>query len=454
MSNSAWAPLLEGGTAVAARSAIREVADELVDLVSGARRVEPPDDLIRGGYPGLSMGSAGIGLFLHHLSRSLPGESYGETATALTDAAIDALPSWPLRAGLYGGFTGVAWTVRHLGDEPEDDLGTEELDGLLLSMLERPDETTEYDLISGLVGVGVYGAEALPHRFGRRCLERVVERLDSLREDTDRGVTWFTPPERVPESQRSYAPHGYYNLGVAHGVPAVLVLLALCCRVGVAADRSRRLLRGGVDWLLAQRQEPDVGSCYPSWIGEGIEPRRSRLAWCYGDPGVGGAVLAAGQAVGEPAWEEAGLEILRHAARRDPSTSQIRDAGLCHGSAGLAHVFNRAYQATGDEELRQAALHWFRHTLESRRPGEGVAGYLSWEPDGKGGLELRGVPGFLTGASGVGLALLAAVTDVEPTWDRVLALSVPAEARAGEHAREPVAADAAEAAGASGGPGP
>jgi hypothetical protein len=33
--------------------------------------------------------------------------------------------------------------------------------------------------------------------------------------------------------------------------------------------------------------------------------------------------------------------------------------------------------------------------------------------------------GFLTGAAGIGLALLAALTPVEPEWDRVLLLSFP-----------------------------
>jgi hypothetical protein len=33
--------------------------------------------------------------------------------------------------------------------------------------------------------------------------------------------------------------------------------------------------------------------------------------------------------------------------------------------------------------------------------------------------------GFLMGASGIGLALLAAIGSIEPTWDRVLLTAVP-----------------------------
>jgi lantibiotic biosynthesis protein len=35
-------------------------------------------------------------------------------------------------------------------------------------------------------------------------------------------------------------------------------------------------------------------------------------------------------------------------------------------------------------------------------------------------LTWTGDPGFLTGAAGIGLALLAAVSPVEPEWDRLL----------------------------------
>jgi hypothetical protein len=41
------------------------------------------------------------------------------------------------------------------------------------------------------------------------------------------------------------------------------------------------------------------------------------------------------------------------------------------------------------------------------------------------GFEWKTEPGFLSGVAGVGLALLAAVTDFEPLWDRVLLVSIP-----------------------------
>jgi hypothetical protein len=95
----------------------------------------------------------------------------------------------------------------------------------------------------------------------------------------------------------------------------------------------------------------------------------------------------------------------------------------------VAHIYNRLYQGTGDAKLREAARYWFVRTLDMRDQVSGVAGYLlrgindqgetGWVRDGS----------FLTGVSGIGLALLAAITEQEPEWDRLLLLSEPRSRR-------------------------
>ena len=100
----------------------------------------------------------------------------------------------------------------------------------------------------------------------------------------------------------------------------------------------------------------------------------------------------------------------------------MTDAGFCHGSAGLAHLFNRMYQATREPKLADAALLWLEHTLEQCERAEGE---LTVRP----GRARRHVPwngaGLLEGAAGVALALLAAVTPIEPVWDRMFLVSGP-----------------------------
>jgi hypothetical protein len=101
----------------------------------------------------------------------------------------------------------------------------------------------------------------------------------------------------------------------------------------------------------------------------------------------------------------------------------VRDAGLCHGSAGVAHIFHRLLHATGEDLFENASRRWYRLTLNRRRPARPVAGFPAWSTDDAGRIAWRPDPGVLEGAAGVALTLLSATTPLEPAWDRALLLS-------------------------------
>jgi hypothetical protein len=233
----------------------------------------------------------------------------------------------------------------------------------------------------------------------------------------------------LPEHQRRDAPHGYFNLGVAHGVAGVLPLLAGARAAGLGGRGAAGELEAAVAWLLAREQGADAESRFDNWVAAAPDgspaapagPQATRLAWCYGDLGMAAALHAAARGAGEAGWAATALSWARSAAHRLERRSGIEDAGLCHGAAGAAHLFNRLAQAAGDAVLEAAALGAYRQTLELRRPGRGVGGFLAWEPSHGG---WRANPGFLTGAAGVGLALLAGLAPLAPQWDRVLGLSL------------------------------
>ena len=194
---------------------------------------------------------------------------------------------------------------------------------------------------------------------------------------------------------------------------------------GVARAKVRPLLDAAVAWLLAQMVNDDTGSSFPPWVGPGIEPAENRSAWCYGNPGIAATLLCAARCVGEPAWEDRAIEIVRIATQRPPEKTGVADAGLCHGAAGLGHVYNRMFQATGEKFLEEAARFWFEQTLELRHHGRGIAGFSTSMPDETGKRAWVDDPGVLTGATGIALALLGAATPIEPAWDRMLLISVP-----------------------------
>ena len=413
-----WRLLLEGDLALRSLQAAEDVARALESYT-------PPADDLR--YPSLA-GAAGEALLHAYLTLHNGDEHQAERAATLLETAAQALATTVMPPGLYSGFSGIAWVVEHLQarlftPDPDGDDPNREIDEALLAYLGTLTELDEYDLIRGVTGLGVYARERLSYPSGTMLLERVVDHLATQAEPGPEGTTWFTPPNRLPEWQREIHPRGLYNLGVAHGIPAVVALLAIACREGVAADRARPLLDGTVRWLLAHQLPAGQGSCFGSSFVAGEDSAASRLAWCYGDPGIAATLLVAARAVGEPAWEGKALEVARAAARRPPEQSAVRDAGVCHGAAGLAHLFNRFWQASGEEVFRDAARSWIERTLEFRVPGEGIAGFRAWHALAGSNGQWKAEPGFLEGATGVALVLLAAVSTVEPEWDRLLLLS-------------------------------
>lgn len=419
-----WSPILTGALASSALEAVRAIGEAL--------RTPPPtlapdgSPVPAGEEPALANGRAGQALLYAYLAKAGLARRARETSQALLDEAAEAVTKVSLPPWFYQGFPGVAWAVAHVDEvEERNDVDpSEEIDAALHACLSRSPWVDDYDLVSGLVGLGVYALERLPRPGARGLLALIVERLEEMSERTETGVRWLTPPGLLPDHQREKAPNGYYNLGLAHGVPGVIALLGGVCAAGIARAKARRLLDGAVSWLLSQKRPRNASSAFPALTAPGMPARPARSAWCYGDPGIAVALLCAARAVENVSWEREALEIARRAAARPPDQAGVRDAGLCHGAAGLGHLFNRMYQATGDRCLGDAACSWFARTLALRRPGCGIAGYAALQSRAGEPARWRDDPGLLTGATGIALALLAAVTPIEPAWDRMLLASL------------------------------
>ncbi len=430
---SDWHPLLEGDLAARAREAVEAVSLAL-PIATGWLPMPMSPEAETAWKASLAAGDAGYALLYAYLAldRNAGGvdfEDHAETTLALLDRSSEAVAAVPMSDSLFTGFTGIAWVTEHLEgrlfeSEEESNLGVDEA---LLDALSQSPWPGEYDLINGLVGLGIYALEGLPRPTAAACLEQVVDRLAEKAERDSRGMpgtAWFSPPETLPEYQRALFPEGLYNLGASHGAAGIIALLGAACQAGVAAATAAPLLEGAVTWLLDRRQGPESPYQFPHFFFPGREPQPSRLAWCYGDLGVSTALWIAARAAGDPAWERAARETAISAAARPAHLTRVMDPGLCHGAGGVAHLFNRLYQATGEERLAAAARSWYESALGFRQPGLGVAGFRSWASDGSGEQSWRDDPALLEGAAGAALALLAAVSPVEPEWDRLFLSSV------------------------------
>jgi len=334
-----------------------------------------------------------------------------------------------LPPSLHGGFSGIAWVAELLyGDPsapPDEDPNTA-VDAALEQFLLRTPWRHSFDLIDGLVGMAVYALERLPRRKARRLLELVVDRLEETAARRPPGIVWLYNPEWVPEAfRRSSSPE--LNLGVAHGMPGVIAVLGRIATAAVSdrtQARARSLLEQAVPWLLAQELPPSAPGRFAGAAVEGVSfTTPARLGWCYGDAGIAATLLVAARAVHEPTWESTAVRIAHAAAIRAEAHTKVVDAGICHGAAGLGHVFHRLSLGTHEPRFAAASRAWFARALSMRVPRGGFGGFVALVPGHTAKLAWRPDPGFLTGAAGIALALVAATTGADPVWDRALLLS-------------------------------
>jgi len=413
-STTAWRPVLEGRD-------LEFAMRELVDSDGALRGLEPV------GNPSLSRGEAGLGLLWTYLGRAGASPKAFDRARVHMDRAVESLEDQILLPSLYPGFVGIAWVrlhvERHLYGESDID-SFQEIDEALIELLELSPWTRDFDLVSGLVGIGVYLLERDPVGHSRRALELLLNRLIESSTRVADGVTWHTPARLLHSGRHRDYPDGYTALGVAHGVAGVIPILAGMVGRGIGGDHARALLDDAFTWLMAQQQPEESPAMFANFAGERADPVPSRLAWCYGDAGMAATLCAAADLAGHDEMRAAATRAGLRAAARDLRNSGIRDAGLCHGCAGVAHLFNRLFQRTGDERFREASLRWFASLPEWKRPSRAKSAYPVWDPDYTEGAGWRPEAGLLEGSGGVALALHAAISEVEPLWDRFLLLSI------------------------------
>jgi hypothetical protein len=137
--------------------------------------------------------------------------------------------------------------------------------------------------------------------------------------------------------------------------------------------------------------------------------------------GIGISLWQAAKSSGNKEWQAKAIQVLLHSTQRfDLKENEVIDAGMCHGTAGISHIYNRMYHYTGIMDFKLAALYWFDETLKMARYTDGYAGFKCWMGELYGGWINK--INIFDGITGIGLAILSAISDLEPNWDQVLLL--------------------------------
>ena len=322
------------------------------------------------------------------------------------------------------GLAGIGWLYEYLSQRKVIDYDTniflEEFDNYLEKSLSIFMQQSNQDFLHGGMGIALY--------FIKRTTKKkeLVSVLNQFLEDLER-----TSNKNVGTIKwRSFLSEDLgwgYNISLAHGMSSIITILSKLYRIeGVNKKKIEIMLRGTVQYVLTQEIDKDkYGSYFSLYALESLSTIfKSRMGWCYGDMGIASALYQAGKTLKKESWMNKAQEIMLYAATRRQNLAEnlVQDAGLCHGTTGIGHIFYRMWWNTQLPEYKKAADYWFEQTLKMATFEDGLAGFKTLQMS-------EGKPvwvtdyGLLEGISGIGLALLTYYYEIEPEWDECLLLS-------------------------------
>ncbi|WP_157996853.1 lanthionine synthetase C family protein [Streptomyces otsuchiensis] len=379
---------------------------------------------------------------VHDLGRGLAGtvlyqatlaQDSGHWDTAHTAArALARQPAagHPVGTSLYRGAPAVAYVLQTAG-HPAYRSALDHLDTMLITLVRArladarrrfdagsPPRMQEYDLISGLTGLGALlmrrGTQAELFDDVLRYLVRLLQQPLTVYGEKVPG--WWTSvgPSGRPDAAW---PAGHGNFGMAHGVAGPVALLALARRAGhTVAGHHEALIQGCR--LLEQRARhiANGGPAWPetvtldAWIGRspaGEHP--GRPSWCYGTPGIARALQLAAIACSRTTAQRLAEDALTACITDPEQLVRIDNATVCHGWAGVCLAAERSAADSAPESPLRLALPSLRSHF---------ANHMAQHP-------LPDTAGLLTGTDGVLLALhsLNPTRPVATGWETCLLLN-------------------------------
>lgn len=317
------------------------------------------------------------------------------------------------------GFFGNVWLLDYFKQEQVldgllDDI-EDELNQLYMESGSLFLKSKSYDFLHGLLGliyVGIY-CNHIDKASVNKLLGEMLKDLKTEDDDTAYYTDWMY-------KEKTTAKDGQINFALSHGLSSVASIFAMSDKESGNSVYAKKIL----NFIYKYKTFKEGKNHYSARVvsNREFEDDSTRLAWCYGDVGIACAFYNVGKKLNIEGFKEEGINIMKNlSSRRDLNEGAIVDAGLCHGTAGMAHIFNRFYKETHMPEFDTARWFWVGETLKMAKVNTGLAGYQTY----RGNNVWKNDYAVLEGISGIGLSLMGFLSDdiEDLNWDQCLLIS-------------------------------
>ncbi|HRG39308.1 MAG TPA: lanthionine synthetase LanC family protein [Bacteroidia bacterium] len=374
-------------------------------------------------------GHPGAALFLYQYAQYKPESKAKcfELINFIIDNAFEFIAETPdVRTSYCDGIIGILWLTQFFRNEGVIDMEAEETEEDILNELSQHSifqtvNQLNCDFLHGGFGFWAFLLEFKDLPGKEKFLKAQLDALHAITIKTEHGYNWKIDldifqkdQENKIEINRTTSTH----LGLAHGISIIIVLLAKTKLQGYFKEEIDELIYKGMSHIQSLKFLEPTTSLYPMVVVNAKSEKGGRLAWCNGDLCVAQAYWFAWKATDQLKFKEEALQIMNLATSIDEKYAGALDAGICHGTAGIAQLFKRFFWETNDEKYLRSSDQWIQATLEMAVYKDGYAGYKTYSSEAYGGPRLE--YGFLSGICGIGSVLLSSLSDKPTVWDRVL----------------------------------
>jgi lantibiotic modifying enzyme len=363
-------------------------------------------------FLGLMSGHAGSSLFKYFYTKHFNNQEYDDFFITSLNLLVENSPKL-LNSTFAGGRSGINWFFCYLFKQDLitlDDLELMTSDDILLSAsaLEYL-KNDNYDFLHGSLGIAHY----LKYQKNKKLdffFDDLFLQLNILIQKGGDILPLYDIRTSTLDLKNS-------DLGLAHGVISVLKFCIDCFKEGICRVQAYALSQKIITFIKSSIFEIPLESYFPSQLGPDFEPHLSSgMGWCYGDLIIGYTLLEGARVFNDTPLKKFALKILQHSnTRRDYNSTYVNNPAFCHGSSGIAHIFNKLWHKTGDVSFKRSCDFWIRNTIDYYNDNNFDNGlYKTYN--------YKSNPALLTGEAGIGLVLLSYLTE-DFSWDYCLMLN-------------------------------
>lgn len=376
---------------------------------------------------GCMSGLSGIAMFHFHYASYKKEPKSAWQGINILSYVVDKINDGYHLPTFCAGISGAGWAFEYLQQsgffESDNDELLESLDEYLAACMEADLKRGYYDFLHGAIGYGCYflirfkytKSDQLKKQY-QEYLLKLIKELDKLSKKEQNTVFWEF--KDIIEDQTHHC-----NFSLSHGISSVANFLGRLYLEPEFKEIVSPMLEGTIQKILKHQFLHDDGFSFPSILGHDLKERGGhRLAWCYGDLGISFTLFQLGRNLNRPELEINALVILKNLAKmRGNTKTQIKDAGICHGAYGVAHIFNICYHMTNDPIFLEAVEYWIQQGLAMAIHEDGYAGYMQWNPSDED--NWKKYLGILEGIAGIGLVMISYLSEEELGWSGCLFLN-------------------------------